>query len=383
MMNILLNFIPLKRGGGVQVGLDFIRQLRVYGKEHRWILVATEGAVFEDVELDGVLVEKYLVKNDLWHRLYFELFGCRKLIQSSNADVVYTQFGPYWPGAKVVNVAGCAYSNLMYPELDFWFSLPPHKKIIKKVIDYFRKRRMLGADVIVYETEDLATRSMAQNGLDASKVKFVLPAASSLVSADNGENATDKKAAGIPSGFRVLLLAGYHPNKNIELLPAVVERLRDVHGVEDIVFVITLPLDSTAARKIINDAERRGVKNNIYNIGPIPQHECRSLYCAVNAVILPSRLESFSNNIAESWVMEKPLLISDFDWSRSLCADAAIYIRYDDPDDTANKLVALYNDVDVRKEVVEYGLARLNEYPTPEQRFMAYLDIIEQAVDVE
>ena len=382
-MNILLNFIPLKRGGGVQVGLDFIRQLRVYGKKHRWILVATEGTVFEDVELDGVLVEKHLVKSDLWRRLYFELFGCRKLIQSSNADVVYTQFGPCWPGAKIVNVAGCAYSNLMYPEVDFWSSFPLHKKILKKVVDYFRKRRMLGADVIVYETEDLAIRSMTQNGLDANKVKFVLPAVSSLVSAKSGQNATDGKATNIPNGFRVLLFAGYHPNKNIELLPVVAERLRDVHGVEDIVFVITLPPDSVAACKIIDDAGRRRVKKNIYNIGPIPQDECGSLYRAVDAVILPSRLESFSNNIAESWAMEKPLLISDFEWSRSLCGDAAIYICYDDPNDTATKLVALRNDVDMRKEMVKRGLAKLNEYPSPRQRFMAYLDIIEQAVDVK
>ena len=47
-MRIILNLIPLKTGGGVQVALDFLKQAESYGKDHQWFIVARKNGPFSD-----------------------------------------------------------------------------------------------------------------------------------------------------------------------------------------------------------------------------------------------------------------------------------------------------------------------------------------------
>jgi glycosyltransferase involved in cell wall biosynthesis len=115
----------------------------------------------------------------------------------------------------------------------------------------------------------------------------------------------------------------------------------------------------------------------IVNIGPVEHIGIATLYDAIDAVILPSRLESFSNTIAEAWAMNKPLLISDLSWARSLCADAALYVTYCDVGDIADKICALRHSPGLRARLVDAGRTVLKTYPTARDRFMQYLRIIE------
>jgi len=375
-MNIILNFIPLKQGGGVQVGLDFLSQAKLYGKEHNWYVVATEGTPFVAYEYsDNVHLAKVMPRN-LKARLLFEYFGCKALIKETNAPIIYTQFGPIWPGANVVNVAGCAYSNLMYPEIDFWGKLPFLSQIKRKIIDYFRTQRMLAADYIIYETQDLADRAKRIFNLPSSRVFFVRPTASSLV---NRTGNTNSKIRSIPEGFRVLLLSHYRVHKNIEILSNVAQILKTKFQIENVIFVLTLAEDIKSLN-IIDKARELGVSKNIFNIGPVDYDACGSLYEACDAVILPSLLESFSNTIAEAWVMKKPIFISDLDWAKSICGNAAIYINYDDADDTASKIADLMNNTNEIERVVKNGIQVLSQYSGSKSRFLSYKEIIENAV---
>src|SRR5262249_49349804 len=155
LMKILLNFVPLKSGGGVQVALDFIAQAKKFGKHHEWHLVATSGTPLARVEeTDNFRMEK-VVPRSLWARLWFEDVGWRALLERLKVSVGYTQFGPQWPGAsRVRNVVGCAYSNLLYPEVDFWAALPPVRRTIRKFVDIFRRGRLYSADLVIFETDD-------------------------------------------------------------------------------------------------------------------------------------------------------------------------------------------------------------------------------------
>jgi len=374
-MDILLNFIPLKQGGGVQVGLDFLNQAKLFGKEHNWYVVATEGTPFVDYDyFDNVHLVKVIPSN-LLDRLLFEYYGCKPLIKELNASIIYTQFGPIWPGANVVNVAGCAYSNLMYPEIDFWGELPFLSRIKRKIIDYFRIKRMVAADYIIYETKDLADRAVKLFSLPAARVFSVRPTASSLINLNSGEG----EFSAIPQGFRILLLSHYRIHKNFEILPKVVEILKRKFQIDDVIFILTLK-DDEKSLNIIEKAKALNVSENICNIGPVNYDACGSLYNACDAVILPSLLESFSNTIAEAWVMKKPLIISDFDWSRSMCGDAAIYITYDDAEDTALKIANLISNRAKIETVVEMGTRILNQYSDSKSRFLSYKKIIEKAV---
>lgn len=376
-MNIILNFIPLKQGGGVQVGLDFLNQAKLYGGEHTWYVVATENTPFMTYEYSDNIKLAAVVKNNLVSRLFFEYIDCKKLITKTKANITYTQFGPTWPGSKLQNIAGCAYSNLMYPEIDFWGMLPLFTRYKRKLIDLLRVKRLLSSDVLIFETQDLAERAIRIFNLHPDRVHFVRPCASSLVNAEFYHEETANQIQQIPSGFRVLLLSHYRPHKNFELLPKIAEVLKNEYQINDVVFVLTLA-DSNNLSNILSLAAKLNVADNICNIGPITYEGCGLLYKACNAVILPSLLESFSNSIAEAWAMKKPLLISDFDWSRSICENAAIYINYNDASHTAQQIAKLYTDKNLMQEITENGNKILANYSDSKARFMEYLRIIER-----
>ena len=321
-----------------------------------------------------------MIPDNIFSRLFFEYIGCRGLIKKNSIDLVYTQFGPHWPGAKCPNIAGCAYSNLFYPELDFWARLNWYSRFKKRLIDQFRLQRILSADVRIFETEDLMFRALEQHQLDPKTVHYVKAAASSLVDPSAQHKSTRELCRAIPEGFRVVLLSGYHPNKNIELLVNAACQLKKL-GHPNIIFVTTLPEDHAGTKNLQQLASKLGVSNQLYNIGPIPQSGCIELYRKANAAVLPSKLESFSNMIAESWATETPLLISDLSWAKSLCGEGAIYFKYMDKESLATELVELMFDDQRKSNVISAGKNQLENYPTSKERFLSYLSIIEATVN--
>lgn len=377
-MKILLNFVPLKSGGGLQVGLDFVRHAQQRGSMHQWFLVATEGTLLaQTAETEHFHVAAILPRT-LVARLWFEYVGCRSLLNRIKPDVIYTQFGPQWPAARIKQIVGCAYSNLLYPEIDFWGTLPFLQRTVRKLIDIGRTRRLLAADHIIFETPDLAERAITILGRSRTQVSCVRPSVSSLIGLDTEHADTRDRCASIPQGFRVLLLSVFHPNKNIEMLPDIAVALRDTHGVSDVVFVLTLPPKHPGTARVTAKARSLGVEHYLYNLGPIPQQGCAEAYRACQAVILPSQLESFSNNIAEAWTMQKPLLITDMDWSRALCGEGALYFPYNNAASAAMQLLRLKTDNELYQSTITRGQEVLASYPTAEARFGQYLALIER-----
>jgi len=378
-MNVLLNFLPLKSGGGLQVGLDFAAQARKLVSRHRWFLVATAGTPLADLGATEHFQVSKIVPRGWRARLWFESVGCRDVLKSVGPAVVYTQFGPQWWGAtRAVNVVGCAYSNLCYPEIDFWRRLPPVQRRLRAAVDNLRRRRMQQADAVIFETHDLAERGLKHLRLDPHRVHVVRPSVSSLVDEHGQHPETKARCDALPRGFRVLLLSVYNPNKNFELLPRIAHALKARVQTDDTIFVLTLAHDSPQWRALRATAEALGVADRLINFGPVPQQECAELYRACDAVILPSQLESFSNTIAESWAMGRPLLIGDLPWARALCGGAAAYFPYDDHVAAAERLLELKNDAAQRAGLVAAGHRQLAQYPTPQQRFSQYLDILER-----
>ena len=378
-MDVLLNFLPLKSGGGLQVGLDFVEQAQRAPGQHRWFLVATEGTPLARTRESSQVHLSRLVPSSTAARLWFESVGCRDLLKKHPPAVIYTQFGPQWPGAaQMINVVGCAYSNLCYPEIDFWQRLPTPQRQWRQFRDRLRRRRVQQADAVIFETEDLAERGIRHLSLRRERVHVVRASPSSLVGPESRHPETQRRCEALPQGFRVLLLSVYHPNKNFEMLPRIARALREHAGDEDTVFIVTLPQQSPHWRELAACAEALGVAHRLVNFGPVPQEGCAELYRACDAVILPSQLESFSNTIAEAWTLDRPLLIGDLPWAHALCADAAVYFEHDSHDAAAARITELRSDAAHRSQLVAAGHGQLAQYPTAAQRFASYVSILER-----
>ncbi|TXH36603.1 MAG: glycosyltransferase family 1 protein [Rhodospirillaceae bacterium] len=376
-MKILLNLVPLKSGGGVQVGLDFVAQARSIGGEHEWGIVATEGTPFTKLAESHNIKILAIIGSDIASRVSFELFGIRRLVASYKPDIVYTQFGPTPWLRGVTNVVGCAYWNLFYPELDAWVRHGFVDSIKKRITDAYRSHSLKRADALIVESAAIVLRAQRIHGLPAKKIFHVQPSISSLVSPDRTHAAVKQLCDELPGGFRVLMLSGYRVHKNIELVPRIARQLRQLNRNSDIRFILTLRQGDQKTIDILHQAAQLGVSDMIDNIGPVPAEGCAELYRSCDAVILPSRGESVSNNVMESWIMERPLVVSDLEWARSACGPAAIYFEFDNEHDAAMRLAELRERPDLYSHIVQLGREELKKYNTPAGRYQQYVDVMQ------
>jgi glycosyltransferase involved in cell wall biosynthesis len=97
-------------------------------------------------------------------------------------------------------------------------------------------------------------------------------------------------------------------------------------------------------------------------------------------VLLASRLESFSNTIAEAWMHRVPLLASDLDWARGICGAGAEYFRFDDAGDLAQRILALRDNQDLVRQRTEAGYRILMTYPDSAGRHRLIVAFIEHIV---
>ena len=96
----------------------------------------------------------------------------------------------------------------------------------------------------------------------------VKPSVSSVFFKYRKDLNTLKRRENIPKGFRILLLSGYHVNKNIELLPKILSYLKEIKGINDVIFVLTLPPKHKGTEKVLKLAKNLGVNRQLFNFQP-------------------------------------------------------------------------------------------------------------------
>jgi glycosyltransferase involved in cell wall biosynthesis len=115
-------------------------------------------------------------------------------------------------------------------------------------------------------------------------------------------------------------------------------------------------------------------------VGPVAKDQLLSVYSQVDFVFLLSKLESFSNNIIEAWHFGKPLVVSNEEWAKALCGDAAIYVDRDSPCSIAEVLIETARHPARIDAVVSAGRNQLQRFPAISERILMELKFVESVV---
>ena len=75
--------------------------------------------------------------------------------------------------------------------------------------------------------------------------------------------------------------------------------------------------------------------------------------------------------------MQKPILTSDLPFAHDICGEAAEYFDPLNPEDIANKIIYLTNNIKRQKELIFRGEERLKHFETPETRAKKLLEVCE------
>lgn len=380
---VLINLFPVSAGGGLQNSLSFIRMLS-YAKDvpFDYIISCRSGSIVHQYAIDLGLPHVAFAAGR-GGRLFYELWRGAYFAKSMGAVCVFTLFGnpPLTMGVRVKKISGFAYSNIIQKEINFWGWLPLGQRIVKHLIDFLRLFLARRSDVIILETDYLLTR--AATGVFSGKdLRVVKMAPSSLVVASLSSFGSDKSVMEREAGsvIRILYLSGAHPNKRIHFLAPLFLELFKL-GLE-CRLITTLP-EGQYLSLVRNEFEKLGIQDLHENIGPVAPENVANILYSSDAVINVAKLESFSNNWVEAWAAGLPLLVTDAQWARASCGNAAIYVDIDAPVSSAQNIYSiLSSDAAVRVLVAE-GRRVLSSLPTAEQRTHQYIEIIKSVLDNE
>lgn len=369
-MRILINLSTLKKGGGQNVGLNFIDTLFEHYENiaHEFVFIVAKDSGLHKYLINKKNVIFYVFPNNPILRIIKEVVKGKSILREHRIDIVYTYFGVDLFGGKIKRVMGSADSNLFFPEIDFWKEYSGIAKFKRVLVDKFRIWGLKRATAVIFENGLMETEGKRLFNL--TETKLVKPSVKKFV-AEKLDITFD-----FPGNSVGLFLCGWQRNKNFMLIPQISNILKN-KGI-DYHFVITAPANNSEDHiNFMNLLEEYGVEDTVSIIGQVEKSKLPSLFSCIDHIFLLSKLESFSNNIIEAWFYKKVLIVSDAKWSRYLCSDAACYVDRDSPDKIADVVMELVSNPKFGNEIVNNGNKHILTYPTIKERTFQEIEYLE------
>ena len=371
-MKLLINTSLLRFGGAVQVALSFIHECRNHPQHQYHVVVGTGvGAILKPTGFPAnfyfypkAFGEMGLAK---LHRVQQEMAALERLIEP---DCVLTSSGPSYWRSNSPHLMGFNLPLYIYPESPYLSAMSFAKKAklgARRLLHSYYFRR--DADAYIVQTDDVNER--VRRLLKTEQVYTIT----------NNHNAWYDRPQAFPDRlpsrrdgvFRLLTLSSYYPHKNLDLISQVIEALPESLRTR-LEFVLTL-----TEAEYCNQISPK-IPDQIQLIGPVPPHECPSLYQECDAMFLPTLAECFSASYPEAMKMEKPIITTDLGFARSICRDAALYFKPFDAISAAQAIERLVSYPNLIIKLKEAGRQRLLAFDSPARRAEKVLTICEALV---
>ena len=376
-MKILINTSNLYVGGGLQVALSFINELKDLNTHNEYYIFLSQATnkQIDQKEFTGnfyfYLIEKSPASLKTRKTIVAKLNSLEEYIKP---DIVFSVFGPSYWKPKAKHLLGFADGWAYNPESVAYNRLPLLKRIKMrlhvKYKSYYLKR---DADYYVLETLDAKNKFSKVIDIDKSKAFVVGNTYSSIFDEDECIQSNYEYFINLPkkqdNEFRLIYITHNHPNKNLTSINKILPLLDGFN----INFFLTL--DDVSYRTLFPVLAK-----NVINLGPIPQKSCPSVYKQCDALFAPTLLETFSAAYPEAMKMGKPILTSNYSFAKDVCQDAALYFDPLDPKDMIKKIKMLVRDKALLNKLAEKGRKRVKKFESARTRAEKYIAICENLV---
>ena len=346
----------LKDAGGRSVGINLMRSLAQAGSQHEFLMVIPSGRGYGPVvgAPNSEVVEA--PESGRFGRSRWELTGARWLASSWKADWVIALGNVpilFGAGRKAVLLHD---PHLFYPMRSLEH-LSRRVRMRKRVARGYLRVALPRQDVVFVQTTVAAHR--VRQAYQVGSVVVIPNALSALVSAADSPQESDLS---LPDArFRFLTLTRYYGRKGLDTLVTMFERHDD--ELQDVVGLLTIDTEGhPGARRLMERVDAADLGRRIVNLGPVDQRLLGALYAQVDAIVLPTLLESFSGTYVEAMTLGVPIITSDRDFARIVCGDAAVYVEPTDPGAIAAAITDLAGDPERRRNLIAKGKARAAQF---------------------
>lgn len=381
-MKIFLDCSLLSIGGGVQVGLSIIQNL-ANDPEFKVIVAASpqiDQQLTDEIKSSFIAYQKFenvSMLNKVKQGKQLATFE-----ETYKPDLTFCVFGPvYWkPKAKFLQ--GFALPKMLYPESRQNY---PSKldKIKEEIIDsvkvlFFKKN----SEYIVVETETFRSRLLQKFKFDPRKVFVIRNSYSPAFKKSILENRD--KILPEDNKINIFVPGGYYRHKNYESLPKIAVELLKINQQKNFCFYLSLAPASDGWLNILKLATDLGVTDYIKTLGHIPNSEIGKVYLRSHIIMSLSSAEASTAVYPEAMCAKRPLIISDTDFARASCENAALYVDPFNFKEIAGKIAYLSNQPKLVSELVENGeRIFIKNYPDPTVKWKQQRELLIKLVNTQ
>ena len=367
MKKIFISGISAKSSGGKNILTNFLHNITNESVQFQVEVLVPDVriySVFQKTKLK-IFSAKFLSKSillPLVHRFYLPF-----IIYKNHYDLVVNFADiPIATSTKQIFLFDWAFA--VYRESIAWDRMGRFDKIRSLVKIELFEAWLCYIDVVIVQTNTIRKRFVDKYGFPRIEV---VP--NSFLSFDKLDEVESGFFFG--TGLNLLCLTRYYPHKNLEVLIDLAALIK-LHNLN---WKIILTIDrghSKGAELFIKDIERQGLFDVFFNIGEVDHELLPSLYHAVDALLLPTLLESFSSTYVEAMYYNVPIFTSDLDFSREICRDAAFYFNPIDAQDIYMSIDNGFIDSESIKSKVNSGKNRMDHFLFKKPSFDTFMKII-------
>lgn len=354
-MRIVVFSHNLTSAGGRSVGVNLVRALSETDSEHEFLMVTPPGDDYQiAAEAENVAIHEMSVGGSV-DRLRWEHGVAPQIARDFRADwiVALGNIPVVVPGIRSAVLFHDP--HLFYDPSTYRYELM-HRRARKAALRWYLRRSLPSVDVVLTQTAVASRRVRETYGVESTEI---LPNAVSTLLQDGADA---ELSVDLPdASFRFLTLTRYYPHKNLETLVEMFERHGDaLNGVAGLLTIH--PDQHPGARRLLRRISKLGLEERLVNLGPLEQRALPGIYRAVDAMVLPTLLESFSGTYVESMSLGVPIVTSERDFARAVCGNAALYVDPHDPGAIASAITRLRNDARVGEALVDRGFEQARQF---------------------
>lgn len=291
-----------------------------------------------------------------------------KLEKEISPDCVFSVFGPTYWKPESPHVMGFANGLYLFDDLPFYSKM----NIVSKLKEFLRKnyhKYLLkdNAEHYIVETDKVKERLSSFLDLSLSNISTVPNAYHPSFDAEIAdlEILSSKKK----NEFRFITVSSFYQHKNLDIINDLIPLLKS-EGI-DCKFILTIPQN-------IFESHFDKTSSYLINVGPIEIEQCPYLYNQSDTLFLPTLVECFSVSYLEAMKSKIPIITSDYDFSRGICGEAALYFDPLNPESIVYKIKKIMRDQSLRESLIKEGTKQLKKYPMSFSRTKSYIEICEK-----
>jgi len=157
-MNLIIDNSNLFAGGGIQVAISFLKDLKNLNFDHTYHVIQSPNMAkaFGEVDFPNNFKFYKLSENAAFSKKT-RIQQVKSLEDTIKPDCIFTVFGPSYHKSNYPKLVGFAIPHIIYPDSPYFEKLSIKDKLYSKLLAYFKSYCFKKySDALVFETQDAA-----------------------------------------------------------------------------------------------------------------------------------------------------------------------------------------------------------------------------------